>query len=47
MRLHRFMNSLLYLVIQLVAKGSKDKENNAWMCSFVIDKHYISQVIDF
>ena len=29
MRSHSFINSLLYLVIQLVAKESKAKENNA------------------
>ena len=29
MRSHRFINSLLYLVIHLVAKESKAKESNA------------------
>ena len=36
MRSHRFINSLLCLVIQLVAKESKVKENNAgirWLLS--------------
>ena len=50
MRSHRFINSLLYLVIQLVAKESKAKENNWGIShSFVlfIDKRYISQVIHF
>ena len=50
MRSHRFINSLLYLVIQLVTKESKAKENNARIrCLFVlfIDKRYISQVIHF
>ena len=50
MRSHRFINSLLYLVIQLVAKESKAKENNAGIMSFVVlflDKSYISQVIHF
>ena len=50
MRSHRFINSLLYLVIQLEAKESKAKEDNAWIrCFFVLflDKRYISQVIHF
>ena len=50
MRSHRFINSLLYLVIQLVAKESKAKENNAGIrCLFVLflEKRYISQVIHF
>ena len=50
MRSHRFINSLLYLVIQLVAKESQAKEENAGIrCLFVlfIDKRYISQVIHF
>ena len=45
MRLHWFINSLLYLVIQLVAK-----ENNAGIRRFFVlflDKHYIPQVIHF
>ena len=36
MRLHRFINSLLYLVIQLVAKENKAKENNAWIRRFFV-----------
>ena len=28
MRSHRFINSLLYLIIQLVAKESRAEENN-------------------
>ena len=50
MRSHRFINSLLYLVIQLVAKESNAKENNAGIrCFFILflDKCYISQVIHF
>ena len=50
MRSHRFINNLLYLIIQLVAKESNAKENNRGIrCFFVlfIDKHYISQVIHF
>ena len=50
MRSHRFINSLLYLVIQLVANESKAKENNAGIRSFFVlflDKRYISQVIHF
>ena len=46
MRSHRFINSLLYLVIQLVAKESNAKENNAGIRRFFIlflDKCYISQ----
>ena len=35
MRSHRFMNSLLYLVIQLMAKESKAKENNAGTRLFI------------
>ena len=48
MRSHKFINSLLYLIIQLVVKECKAKENNAGIkCFFVlfIDKHYISQVV--
>ena len=50
MRSHRFIKSLLYLVIQLVAKESKAKENNAVIrCLFALflEKRYISQVIYF
>ena len=50
MRSHRFINSLLYLIIQLVAKESKAKENNAGIkCLFVLflEKRYMSQVIHF
>ena len=48
MRSHRFINSLLYLIIQLVAKESRANENNGGIrCLFVlsIDKRYVSQVI--
>ena len=44
MRSHRFVNSLLYLVIQLLAKESNAKENNAFLrCFFVLllDKRYV------
>ena len=44
MRSHKFMNSLLHLVTQLMAKKSKAKENNGGIrCFFVlfIDKRYI------
>ena len=50
MRSHKFINSLLYLVIQLVAKESNAKENSAGIvCLFVLflDKRYICQVIHF
>ena len=50
MRSHRFINSLLYLVIQLMAKESNAKENNARIsCLLVLllEKHYMSQVIHF
>ena len=50
MRSHRFMNSLLYLVIQLVAKENKAKENNAGVGRFFVlsmDKRCISQVFHF
>ena len=50
MRSHRFINSLFYLVIQLVAKESNAKENNVGTrCLFVLflDKRYVSQVIHF
>ena len=50
MRSHRFINSLLYLVIQLVAKESRANENNRGIrCFFVlfIDKRCVSQVIHF
>ena len=43
---HRFVNSVLYLVIQLVAKESKAKEKNAGIrCLSVLflEKRYISQ----
>ena len=46
MRSHRFINSLLYLMIQLVAKESRANENNGGIrCLFVlfIDKRYISR----
>ena len=45
MRSHRLINSVLYLVLQLVAKESKAKENNAEIRRFfvlLIDKRYIS-----
>ena len=50
MRSHRFINSLLYLVIQLVVKESNAKENNARIrCLFVLflEKRYITQAIHF
>ena len=50
MRSHRFIDSLLYLVIQLVAKESNAKENNAGIRRFYLlflDKHFLSQVIHF
>ena len=50
MRSHRFINSLLYLVIQLVAKESRAKENTGGIgCFFVLflDRRYISRVIHF
>ena len=50
MRSHRFINSLFCLVIQLVAKESKAKENNAGirrLFVLFIDKRFISQVIHF
>ena len=50
MRSHKFINSLFCLVIQLVAKGSKAKENIAGIRRFFflfLDKRYISQVILF
>ena len=50
MRSHRFKDSLLYLVIQLVVKESNAKENNAGIRRFFalfLDKRYISQVIHF
>ena len=49
MRSYRFINSLFYLVIQLVAKESRAKENNGGIRHFFvlfIDKRYISQVIE-
>ena len=50
MRSHKFINSLLYLIILLVAKENRANENNGGIrCFFVlfIDKPYISQVIHF
>ena len=50
MRSHKFINSLLYLIIPLVAKESRANENNGGIkCFFVlfIDKCYLSQVIHF
>ena len=50
MRSHRFINSLLYFVIQLVVKESNARENNAGIRRFFVlflDKLYISQVIHF
>ena len=50
MRSHKFINSLLYLIIQLVAKESRANENNGGIRYFFvlfIDKRYISQVIHF
>ena len=50
MRSHKFINSLLYLIIPLVATESRANENNGGIrCFFVlfIDKRYISQVIHF
>ena len=36
MRSHRFINGLLYLVIQLVEKESKAKENNGGIRHFFV-----------
>ena len=50
MRSHKFINSLSYLIIPLVARESRANENNGRIkCFFVlfIDKRYISQVIHF
>ena len=50
MRSHKFINSLLYLIIQFVAKESRANENNGGIRYFFvlfIDKRYISQVIHF
>ena len=50
MRSHRFINSLLYLIIQCVAKESRANENNGGIRYFLVlftDKNYISQVIHF
>ena len=50
MRSHKFINSLLYLIIPLVAKESRASENNGGIKCFIvlfIDKRYISQVILF
>ena len=47
---HRFKNSLLCLVIQLVGKKSNAKENNAGIRLFFflfLEKRYISHVIHF
>ena len=48
MRSHKFINSLLYLIILLAAKESRANENNGGIrCFFIlfIDKGYICQVI--
>ena len=48
MRLHKFIKSLLYLKIPLVAKESRANENNGGIKCFIvlfIDKRCISQVI--
>ena len=50
MRSHRFINSLLYLVIQPMAKESQAKEDNAGIKRFFVlflEKCNISQVIHF
>ena len=50
MRSHKFINSLLYLIIQLLANESRANGNNGGIrCFFVlfIDKRYISHVIHF
>ena len=50
MRSHKFINSLLYLIIQLLANESRANGNNGGIrCFFVlfIDKSYISHVIHF
>ena len=47
MRSHEFINTLLYLIIQLVAKESRAYENNGWGFVLFIDKRYLSQVIHF
>ena len=50
MRWHRFINNLLYLIIQQVGKESKAKENNRVFWFFVIlfiDRRLIAQVIHF
>ena len=50
MRSHKFINSLLYLIIHLVAKESMANENDGGIrCFFFlfIDNCYISQVIHF
>ena len=50
MRSHKFINSLLYLIIPLVAKESRANESNGGIkCFFAlfIDKRYIFQVIHF
>ena len=50
MRSHKFINSLLYLIIQLLTNESRANGNNGGIrCFFVlfIDKRYISHVIHF
>ena len=50
MRLQKFIKSLLYLVIQLVANESRANDNNARIsCLFILflEQRYISQVIHF
>ena len=50
MRSHRFIFSLLYLIIQRVAKESKAKEYNGVFTFFFvlfIDGRHIAQVIHF
>ena len=47
MRSHKFINSLLYLEVQLMAKESNAKKHWGIRCFFVlfIDNRYMSQVI--
>ena len=50
MRLHRFINSLLHLVIQLMATESNAKDNSGGIsCFFVlfVCDRYVSPVIQF
>ena len=50
MRSHKFINSLLYLIIQLLAKERRTNGNNGGIrCFFVLftDKRLISQFIHF